>query len=187
MSDFFKLGDRLVIYPFRGRKREIIINRTNYKIISSEKEDFSKQDLKLVIPTEIGSLLGCFELKLFKRSDGGGLLRFKTVENNDFFECNNSYVKEIVVSYGDEIRIGYNRLLFLPRKKNVTLEQGASILLNPKIIISDLNILINGETGTGKTRLAKKIHERSCRRGRFVHLNLSSFSINLLESEFFGR
>ena len=69
MSDFFKTGDRLVIYPFRGRKREIIINRTNYKILSSEKEDFSKQDLTLVIPTEVG-VFGNFELKLFKLKNG---------------------------------------------------------------------------------------------------------------------
>ena len=64
---------------FGEEKREITVNRTNYKIISSEKEDFSKQDLTLVIPTEVG-VFGSFELKLFKRCNGEDYYVFKTSE-----------------------------------------------------------------------------------------------------------
>ena len=60
------------------------------------------------------------------------IMFLKQVRENDFFECNNSYVKEIVVSHGDEVRIGYNRLLFLPRKRNVTSEQDSSFLLSQR-------------------------------------------------------
>ena len=60
------------------------------------------------------------------------------------------------------------------------------ILKNHKLIRSDLNILIQGETGTGKTRLARRIHDESGSSGDFVHINLSSFSPSLIESELFG-
>ena len=49
-------------------------------------------------------------------------------------------------------------------------------------------LLIEGETGTGKTRLAKQVHEKSDRRHRaFIHLNCSEMSENLIESELFGH
>jgi DNA-binding NtrC family response regulator len=49
-------------------------------------------------------------------------------------------------------------------------------------------ILITGETGTGKTRLARWIHENGSRReGPFVDLNCSNISEHLAESELFGH
>ena len=55
------------------------------------------------------------------------------------------------------------------------------------LLKSDIPILLTGETGTGKSSLARKIHEGSGRAGRFVHLNLSSFAEGVLESELFGH
>ena len=52
---------------------------------------------------------------------------------------------------------------------------------------SSMPILLIGETGTGKTTIAKKIHDESGVGGNFVHLNLSSFSQSLIESEIFGH
>ncbi|WP_417337112.1 sigma 54-interacting transcriptional regulator [Halobacteriovorax marinus] len=49
-------------------------------------------------------------------------------------------------------------------------------------------ILIQGETGTGKTLLAKKIHQRSIRSNQnFIQCNLAGLTHSLFESELFGH
>ena len=53
---------------------------------------------------------------------------------------------------------------------------------------SDASILILGETGTGKTQLARQIHQASLRRDEpFVTVSCPSLSRELLESELFGH
>ena len=47
------------------------------------------------------------------------------------------------------------------------------------------NILVLGEQGTGKTQLARAIHEHAGR-GRFVHVNVANFNAERLEADLFG-
>ncbi|HYH65656.1 MAG TPA: sigma 54-interacting transcriptional regulator, partial [Urbifossiella sp.] len=52
----------------------------------------------------------------------------------------------------------------------------------------DVTVLIEGETGTGKTFLARLIHDGSPRRGnRFLVVACGTLSGNLIASEFFGH
>jgi DNA-binding NtrC family response regulator len=57
-----------------------------------------------------------------------------------------------------------------------------------RIAALDTTVLLGGETGTGKTRLARMIHERSPRRNEpFLVVNCGALSSNLIESEMFGH
>jgi two-component system, NtrC family, response regulator GlrR len=53
---------------------------------------------------------------------------------------------------------------------------------------SKVNVLIVGETGTGKELVARALHEHSpCRRGPLVSINCGALDRNLVRSELFGH
>src|SRR5205807_1665243 len=57
-----------------------------------------------------------------------------------------------------------------------------------RVAPQEMNILLGGETGTGKTRLARVIHSLSSRADQpFLTVNCGSLSANLIESELFGH
>ncbi|MCG8531740.1 MAG: sigma 54-interacting transcriptional regulator [Desulfovibrionales bacterium] len=52
---------------------------------------------------------------------------------------------------------------------------------------SNANVIILGETGTGKDLVAQTIHEQSGATGPYVPVNCGAIPPNLMESEFFGH
>ncbi len=57
-----------------------------------------------------------------------------------------------------------------------------------RVAMNDADVLILGESGTGKDLVASEIHKRSKRKGKlFVSVPIASLSENLIESELFGH
>lgn len=62
-----------------------------------------------------------------------------------------------------------------------------AVHLAQKVAPNNTNVLLTGETGTGKEVFAQGIHQASQRAGKnFVALNCSAFGKDILESELFG-
>jgi len=75
------------------------------------------------------------------------------------------------------------KFLFGPSRAMAELKQAVG-----KIAVSDLPVLIEGETGTGKSLLAEEIHRLSPRsRAAFVKLDCTVLPASLVESELFGH
>lgn len=63
-----------------------------------------------------------------------------------------------------------------------------ALAMAKKVAPTDTNVLLLGETGTGKEVFAQAIHLAGNRKGKnFVALNCSTFSKDILESELFGH
>lgn len=69
--------------------------------------------------------------------------------------------------------------------KNTEYQENLRKLL--RIIPTDLPISLLGESGTGKSHLAKIIHQLSKRPGEFIEINCAAFKGDTLKSELFGH
>lgn len=89
----------------------------------------------------------------------------------------NRLLRERLGQSGDDVRI-------------VTRNPGMQRLLETarQVAPTDCNVLITGDSGTGKELLARYLHRHSGRRdGSFVALNCGAFAESLLDNELFGH
>lgn len=116
------------------------------------------------------------------------------IENcRDITELNNikdklESSKKTIEMYKNEVEMYHRSAIYIFDDIVFKSESMKSIFKTvDQISNSNVNILILGESGTGKTSLARYIHSKSDRKdGPFITINCTTISPSLLESELFG-
>lgn len=181
-----RLGDSCNILPIYGKKKEFTLNRHCLDLISTRYRPDNLCMSYIELPsTDINDFH--YRLELDQNVKERRFI-LKTIKGSAFW-LNGSVTKEAYIERLDRLFIDDNKLCFFPfsLKEKVDRYFEHPVLSELSLIQSNLKILIEGETGTGKTYLAQKIHERSLRTGKFVAVNLSSYNPQLIESELFGH
>ncbi|MEX0798667.1 MAG: sigma 54-interacting transcriptional regulator [Bacteriovoracaceae bacterium] len=180
--------DELNFAPLFGKRRRFKLSRSRIDFITSNLL-IQKSPVYYKTLDPLGKEKLHYQLRLVKTLGKSNEIKqrylLKTLEGSPF-KHNGNFVNEVFLERGDEVEMGHNNLTALAQKKkeSETLPVDSDSL---KVLNSELPVLICGETGSGKTTLAKKIHNLSRPETPFIHLNLAAFSKNLLESELFGH
>lgn len=103
---------------------------------------------------------------------------FKEIEKlKEQLEAERSYLQ-------DEIKLEFNHGNIIGQSDAIK-----SVLFKiERIAENDTNVLVLGETGTGKELIARAVHGLSARKNRaMVKVNCATLPVNLIESELFGH
>lgn len=171
-----------------SRKESLFVFQINtaHSVYFSKIVEISKANFNniIVIAPENNSLLVSLILKLGIKN-----IFILPYENSDFIFCleemiknNSEKMHELTFGRNDTERIGFSSIIGESPELMKTINLARKISKN-----SFSNILIRGETGTGKGLLARAIHnESTINNGPFIEIVCSSIPENLLESELFG-
>src|SRR5688572_22949177 len=91
-------------------------------------------------------------------------------------------VELAILQPGDVVRAGESLFVYGPADPMAKVRERVAALAP-----SGLTVLLLGETGTGKERIARALHERSGRSGQLVAVNCAAFTKELLAAELFGH
>lgn len=185
-SEGLRIGDSCSIYPINGKKKAFTLNRNCIDLVSSHYRPGNLSLSYIELPRSDFHQFH-YRLELDDKLNSGRFI-LRTLEGFPFW-LNGFAAKEAYIERLDRLFIDENKINFNPfdLAETVKRETSHEILLDQSLVGSDLKILIQGETGTGKTHLARNIHDKSGRSGKFVSINLSSFNPQLIESELFGH
>jgi sigma-54 dependent transcriptional regulator, acetoin dehydrogenase operon transcriptional activator AcoR len=131
----------------------------------------------------------------------GPIYALRDLQSTNGTWANGVRVEHTAIAAGDVLRFGdCIGIVFGLEPDSATLEFGslapglwggptlASALANAKRAApSDLPIVLIGETGVGKERIARALHHWSGRSGRFHAVNCSTVPVALAEAELFGH
>jgi len=162
-----QVGDYLVVEcPFRPKKKvDINFTYNSFSIDDYNWQISHSQQLKSKI--------------FFQWTQNG----FEIEAHGAWFFCNGVAVQKTLLTHNMCVEFEGLKLKFSKRTKQNTDKP----IVDDHLANSSLNILFEGETGTGKTSMAKSIHDASERSGNFLHLNLAAIPFGLIESTLFGH
>ena len=96
---------------------------------------------------------------------------------NELLQAENIYLKEQL-----EFTLDHNEIIGVSEASKYILHR------IQQVASTDVSVLIEGETGTGKELIARAIHKNSSRKDKpFIKVNCASIPENLIESELFGH
>lgn len=137
-------------------------------------------------------------LELYRQ---GPIYALRDLGSTNRTHVNGTPVEHGVISAGDVIRVGefLGVVMLLPPSPELARfgELASGLFGGPisaaqlshvqRAAATDVPIMLTGETGTGKERVARAIHEWSGRSGKFHALNCSALPPALAEAELFGH
>ncbi len=182
---------RFIVTRGKDKGKEIVLQKPLVTIGT-----LSENDLVLTDPT-----VSRHHAVVEEKADGY-VLRDLNSTNGTFLE--GARIREGYLAAGSAIRVGETDVTFSPLEERIETVQsfsdhfgdlsGASTPMREvfgileRIAPTDIAVLIQGETGTGKELAARAIHDHSrVTRGPFVVFDCSAVAPNLIESELFGH
>jgi DNA-binding NtrC family response regulator len=182
---------RFIVNTGRDKGKEIVLHKRLITVGT-----LSDNDLVLTDPTVSRSHA------VIEEKGGGYILRDLNSTNGTFLE--GVRVHEGYLAAGSLIRLGQTEMTFSPLEERIEAAHsssdhfgdliGSSNLMREvfgileRVAPTDIAVLVQGETGTGKELAARAIHGRSRRAEKpFVVFDCGAVAPNLIESELFGH
>lgn len=152
-----------------------LLNYQNYEVVGEKLDKILDKPLKDL--NDVSSFVA------FLKTKNGNLYKgyFKVDKLYDYYNQVRGYLIQFMEF--NEVELNDDFIVF--NTQNIKMKK----LLERASLVAqhDVSVLISGETGTGKSKLAKWIHINSKRsRNKFVSVNCSAIPDTLFESEFFG-
>ncbi len=174
-----RFGGSILWSPLEGNKRKLSIRRTRVTIRVRKNAKTSFEPCLITLPSLYDE--GDFLLELIGNEQKGHY-EVTSLDGVPFLH-NRNYCFHGIICQGDTFDFDYNRLE-VPLASSNKVDDSLPIQSWP----DHLSIFLEGETGTGKTTMAKRIHdELHASNQPFVSVNLSAFNPSLIESELFGH
>jgi two-component system response regulator GlrR len=129
-------------------------------------------------------------------------IRFRDLGSTNGIHFLGTQITDAVLQPGSVLSLGKSSLAIVaPQPANLEPleESGYGSLLGESLVMrrlfallrrlegSELTVLIEGETGSGKTIAAEMIHARSSREGPLITVDCAAISAELIQSELFGH
>ncbi|MDD4973704.1 MAG: sigma-54 dependent transcriptional regulator [Bacteriovorax sp.] len=183
---------------FRGEVREASSKEEAISLIGNNQFDLAFVDLDLESQLAGLDIVALLNDKKTYTVVLSGRVDERVIENAYHLGCRDYLAKPFTKTSLELVFKKYfsaiNKNKTLQELKDIFLTDDASLVKELEIIdqalLGQRPIFISGESGTGKTFLAKFIHQLSERvlgkKSAFVHLNCAEISESLIESELFG-